>query len=134
MTKKIQEIKSEPTFIEQAFAIIEETYSIPGAEKEHGMKIADHKLLCRVLNAHEDYIDKKIIEKFVKEIADHYKPITDTIAKFEVYKSRTIYRNILTAAFAIVVSIILFFQIMNNRLDRIEKRLEEHINKVEQVR
>jgi hypothetical protein len=124
----------EPTFIEQAFAIIEETYSIPGSEKEHGMKIADHKLLCRILNAHEDYIDQKIIKKFIKEIADHYKPIIDAIAKFEVYKSRTIYRNIITAAFAIVISVIFCLQLLNNRLDRIEKRLEEHINKVEQVK
>jgi cell division protein ZapA (FtsZ GTPase activity inhibitor) len=124
----------DPTFIEQAFAIIEETYSVPGADKEHGMKIADHKLLCRVLNAHEDYIDEKIVKKFVKEIGEHYKPIMDAIEKFEAYKSRTIYRNIITAAFAIVISVILCLQILNNRLDRIERRLEEHINKIEQTK
>jgi hypothetical protein len=67
--------KREPTFIEQAFAIIEENYSIEGAKDQHGMTIADHKLLCRVLNAHECYIDEKVIGKFIDEIAEHYKPI-----------------------------------------------------------
>ena len=65
----------EPTFIDQAFALIEEHYAIPNADKEHGMKIGDHKLLCQILNAHETYIDEKVVKTFCDAIAEHYKPI-----------------------------------------------------------
>jgi hypothetical protein len=35
--------KDEPTFLIQAFALIEDHYSQPGSEKDYGMKIGDHK-------------------------------------------------------------------------------------------
>ena len=76
-------VKKDPTFIEQAFAIIEETYANNDGDKEHGMKIGDHKLLCRVLDAHERYIDDKIIDRFALKISEHYKPIMDSLSKLE---------------------------------------------------
>jgi hypothetical protein len=76
-------VKKDPTFIEQAFAIIEETYANNDGDKEHGMKIGDHKLLCRVLDAHERYIDDKIIDRFALKISEHYKPIMDSLDGLE---------------------------------------------------
>jgi hypothetical protein len=72
------------TFIDQAFAIIEETYSQEGAKDQHGMTIADHKLLCKVLNAHETYIDENVIKKFVSAIAEHYDPIMNGISSLSL--------------------------------------------------
>jgi hypothetical protein len=79
-----QEENKIPTFIDQAFAIIEETYSQEGAKDQHGMTIADHKLLCRVLNAHETYIDENVIKKFVSAIAEHYDPIMRGISSLSL--------------------------------------------------
>jgi hypothetical protein len=78
MAKQSKEI----TFIDQAFAIVEEQFANDGADK-HGMKIADHKLLCRVLDQHEKYIDDKIIKVFIAGVAEHYKPIMASLSKLE---------------------------------------------------
>jgi hypothetical protein len=75
-------MKKEPTFIEQAFAIIENRYKDNGAD--HKMTIADHKLLCQILNAHEDYIDDKIISKFIGQIGEHYDPIMTLLKRLEI--------------------------------------------------
>jgi hypothetical protein len=63
-----QNKKTEPTFIDQAFAIIENTYSDNGSD--HGMTIMDHKLLVRILDAHEKCIDEKNEEFRGKLIGD----------------------------------------------------------------
>ena len=65
--------KPEPTFIEQAFAIIEENYSDNGTD--YGMTIKDHKLLVKILDAHEKYVDEKITSPFVVEISTYFNPI-----------------------------------------------------------
>jgi hypothetical protein len=52
-----EEIKKDPTFIEQAFSIIEENYPNDGAG--YGMTINDHKLLVKILDTHEKYVDCK---------------------------------------------------------------------------
>jgi hypothetical protein len=73
--------KNEPVFLDQAFAIVEESFKDSG--KDHGMKIADHKLLCQILNAHEEYIDNKIIDAFVGQISVHYEPIMASQERLE---------------------------------------------------
>ena len=80
--KKMAKQSKEITFIDQAFAIVEEQFANDGADK-HGMKIADHKLLCRVLDQHEKYIDDKIIKVFIAGVAEHYKPIMASLSKLE---------------------------------------------------
>jgi uncharacterized protein (UPF0335 family) len=75
--------KKEPTFLEQAFAIIEEHYADAKDGRTYGMTIMDHKLNCKILDAHERYIDEKIIEKFAEKVAEHYQPIMEKLNSIE---------------------------------------------------
>ena len=60
--------KKEPTFIDQASALIDSHYENNGSE--HNMTIADHKLLCHILDAHEKYIEDKNNDFSTKLIGD----------------------------------------------------------------
>jgi hypothetical protein len=57
-----------PTFIDQAFAIIEEHYANEDPKAPHGMTISDHKLNCKVLDAHEGYIEGLIDERILRTL------------------------------------------------------------------
>jgi hypothetical protein len=81
--------KSDPTFIEQAFAMIEESYANGNGNGSHGMTIMDHKLLCKILDAHEKYIDEKIIDAFVERISEHYNPIMRVLQDLEKITTQT---------------------------------------------
>jgi hypothetical protein len=77
MTKEKE--KPEPTFVEQANSIIEENYSHNG--DEYGMTIKDHKLLVKILDAHEKYVDENITAPFVSKISDYFNPIMQRFEK-----------------------------------------------------
>jgi hypothetical protein len=78
-----KEIKAEPDFLQQAFAIIEANYSQDTDQNKHGMTIADHKLICHILDAHENYVNTKIIDVFVEQIAKYYGPILARLDKLD---------------------------------------------------
>lgn len=75
------ENKKEPTFLEQAFGIIEEHFA--SGKEGYGMTILDHKLNCKILDAHERYINEMIINKFLDQIAKHYEPIMEKLDNLE---------------------------------------------------
>jgi hypothetical protein len=58
--------------------LVETAFALPDSEKEFGMKIADHKLICAVLDDHmastEDMMDEKIMKTLQSD------KLTDTIA------------------------------------------------------
>ena len=72
---KSEEIKKDPTFIEQAFSIIEENY--PNDGSGYGMTINDHKLLVKILDTHEKYVDCKNSEFYQTLIEDVNEVIKD---------------------------------------------------------
>jgi hypothetical protein len=78
-----QNESKDPSFIDQAFAIIEKSYSTEDPRDKHGMTIADHKLLCQILNAHEGFINENIVERFYDKVAEHYDPIMRSLEKLE---------------------------------------------------
>lgn len=57
--------------------LVESAFALPDSESEFGMKIADHKLLCRILDAHEGSIDEKNSELHDKLISDVNEVIKD---------------------------------------------------------
>jgi hypothetical protein len=71
-----QKKDSKCTLVERAFAL-------PGSRRQFGMKIADHKLLCQILNAHEGFINENIVERFYDKVAEHYDPIMRSLEKLE---------------------------------------------------
>jgi len=68
-------------FLELANNIIDQTFE--NGDGEYGMTVADHKLICKILDAHEDYVDEKIVDKFIAGIAEHYGPIMNVLEKLE---------------------------------------------------
>lgn len=66
-----QKKDSKLTLVDRAFAL-------PGSEDEFGMKIADHKLICNVLDDHMDSIMDNVDEKILKTLQSEV--LTNTIA------------------------------------------------------
>jgi hypothetical protein len=66
-----QKKDSKLTLVDRAFAL-------PGSEEEFGMKIADHKLICNVLDDHLDSIMDNVDEKILKTLQSE--ELANTIA------------------------------------------------------
>lgn len=58
--------------------LVDRAFALPDSEKEFGMKIADHKLICNVLDDHMDSIMDNVDEKILKTLQSD--TLTDTIA------------------------------------------------------
>jgi hypothetical protein len=48
--------------------LVDRAFALPGSEDAFGMKIADHKLICNVLDDHLDSIMDKVDEKILKTL------------------------------------------------------------------
>jgi hypothetical protein len=48
--------------------LVDSAFALPGSEEEFGMKIADHKLICAVLDDHVDSIEDMIDQKILKTL------------------------------------------------------------------
>ena len=80
--------------------LVERAFALPDSEKEFGMKIADHKLICNVLDDHmnsvENMVDQKILktlqsdefankvaEKVRADVAETYLQLAPSLANIE---------------------------------------------------
>jgi len=79
----------EPTFIEQANAIIDESYAVKIDEPiyGHALQPRDHKLLVKIMDLHVKYVYDTMITSFMNEIAAHYKPIMRKLEELETGQS-----------------------------------------------
>jgi uncharacterized coiled-coil protein SlyX len=59
--------------------LVERAFALPGSRRQFGMKIADHKLICNVLDDHLDDIMGKVDEKILKTLQSD--ELTNTIAE-----------------------------------------------------
>jgi hypothetical protein len=121
--------KDEPSFLIQAFALIEDHYSQPGSDKDYGMKIGDHKLLCKILDQHESYIDEKIIAKTCAQISEHYNPIMLLLKGIDVKQDQIAGDIILIKGD--ILSIKERLETVEDRGKVNRARLEEHDKKIE---
>jgi hypothetical protein len=119
LTKMAKE-KKEPSFIDQAFAKIEAHYK--NSTDKHGMTIADHKLLCQILDAHEGYVDEKIITAFCEKISEHYSPIMLLLEKMDLRQEEIV---------TVLTSIEQRLKVVEERADINKSRLDGHETKIE---
>lgn len=76
------------------FVIIDMAFAMMNADEEHGMKIADHKLICKILDAHtestridtikdNDIFKDKLIGDVIEVIRAELRPIKESIERIE---------------------------------------------------
>ena len=76
------------------FSIVDMAFSTPELKEEHGMTIADHKLICKVLDAHTQTIKldseqenrefkEKLISDALEVIRTELRPVKESILKIE---------------------------------------------------
>jgi hypothetical protein len=129
--------------------LVERAFALPNSDKEFGMKIADHKLLCSVLDAHlevtQQKIDKqnnlfedKLLKDVVEVIQNELRPFKEEnerahaalktqIAEIDrrtndkrVWTIRVLV-SVVTILLAVVIAIILFISYHNKYLTTGEK-------------
>jgi hypothetical protein len=127
--------KDEPTFVSQAFALIEDHFSQPGSENEYSMKIGDHKLLCKILDQHEKYIDDEIISKTCTQIAEHYNPIMKAIGEVKenqkiIMEAQKIIALDITHIKKDIVEIKERMEVVEKRGELNKAKIEEHEKKI----
>jgi len=84
MTKEKETEKlPEPGFIEQANALIDESYGVQIEDPKfgHGLLPRDHKLLVRIMDLQVSHVYDVLVEEFGKKVAEHYGPIMNELEK-----------------------------------------------------
>jgi hypothetical protein len=66
-------MSNEPKKADEMLKLVDTAFSAENADKDHGMKIADHKLIVKVLDAHLKVMDEHLddrLNKRDKELSD----------------------------------------------------------------
>jgi hypothetical protein len=115
----------KPSFIDQAFAIIEEHYANEDPKAPHGMSISDHKLNCKVLDAHEGYIEGLIDERILKTLQG------DELANKVAKKVRVDVANAYIQLAATLEGIKDSIVSINERLSQVEETVELEVERLD---
>jgi hypothetical protein len=71
----------------KTITLVEHAFALPDSDKEFGMKIADHKLICSVLDAHLESVNDEIcdiiVDKAFDKLAEVIKPIFSKLEDLE---------------------------------------------------
>ena len=71
--------------------LVERAFALPDSEKEFGMKIADHKLICNVLDDHMNSVENMVDQKILKTLQSD--ELNNTIADKIYDKISTVFSD-----------------------------------------
>ena len=97
--------------------LVDSAFALPGSEEEFGMKIADHKLICAVLDDHVDSIEDMIDQKILKTLQ------SDELANKVAEKVRADVAETYIQLAASLKGIEGSIKSVNERLDREDKKI-----------
>jgi paraquat-inducible protein B len=105
--------------------LVNRAFALPDSEKEFGMKIADHKLICNVLDDHLDSIMGKVDEKILKTLQ------SDELANKVAEKVRADVAETYIQLAASLKGIETSIASIDKRLEEDEKKIETEVERLD---